>query len=200
MARPFSEDSESDLLIARSLAGFFQELVSNAAHRLRVSMSQPVQVYLVQLLTSWARREATPPMQAALGPELLSALAEPDRPRRWTQLRNIGDRALYEGGYFAARLVDSIVDVEYYRSIGRDAYSHLSLEHRRAHLRALFGELSGRFAELSRLLAEAAESGHHSPGDAVTDLYERWLVTRSRLLADRLRALGVLPVAPREKG
>lgn len=197
MARPDSE-SDPDLLVTHSLASFFHELILDAAHRLRLTLSQPVQVYLIQLLTSWSRKESVPPLQAALGPLLLSALAEPDRPRRFALLHTIGDRALYEGGYFAARLVDSMIDVNYYRAIGRDAFGLLSQEHRRAHLRALFGELAERFAELSRLLADAAESGHHSPGDSVTDLYERWLVTRSRKLADRLRALGVLPVPPQE--
>ena len=133
-----------------------------------------------------------------MGTELLKALSETSAARRLSVLKRIGDRALYEGGYFAARLVNSMVDIDYYRSIGREAYQKLSVEHYQESLKRLFGEMSARFVDLASLLSEAAESGHHSPQSGLAELYERWVATGSRQLAERLRALGVLPVKPRD--
>ncbi|NOZ85178.1 MAG: hypothetical protein GXP49_02735 [Deltaproteobacteria bacterium] len=187
---------KQDLLVIGSLAGFFYEVLSNTARKLQLELSHPVQSYLVSLLSSRARQDYDPRGLEPIGPELLKALAEKSAAKRLSILKRIGDRALYEGGYFAARLVDSVLDVDYYRAIGKDAYQVLAVEHYKQYLRRLFSELAARFKDLSILLGEAAESGHYSPQSNLADLYNRWIATGSRQLAERLRSMGILPVKP----
>jgi hypothetical protein len=117
-------------------------------------------------------------------------------------LKELGDVALYVSGFFVEFIERSLVDLDYYISMGGNAYrdvSGLMGRHRGGdHLAALYGQLARRFTVLVNLLNEVADRARDRDlGDRdVLRLYERWLLTRSERLRQQLIDAGVLPIAP----
>ncbi|MHC4493156.1 MAG: hypothetical protein ACYTDU_16205 [Planctomycetota bacterium] len=200
------EDRAAGALVLEdcSARALFQELVAVALEATGTDASPPVASYLVGLMDDRVR--AAPPAgllgsrELSLAETLLTAGQERGA-ARIRRLRDLGDRALFTSGFFGDSLSRSLVDLDYYRDIGRIAYSgvaaSMGCRQGASSWSALYEELADRFLELVDVLAEVSD---RTCGGQPTDLlriYERYLRTGSLRERRRLILSGCVPPEPR---
>ena len=199
MAR-MSAPSAHTLVQCSSLREFFRDSVDTAMESNRLSADHHTSHYVVNLLTlfasadAWHEATTGAPRRKALALMLADALDAPTQEQRCTNLQNLGDVALFVAGFFAGDFEDSVVDLDYYVSIGGTAYASLSAETRgTARGRAfglVFAELSEKFQQFVDVLNDIRAPGSSSDADLVRQ-YELWRTTGSARAARLLREQGV---------
>jgi hypothetical protein len=180
---------------------FFKEQLEKAMEHQRVSTSAFTEYYLVNLLTSCVQAETLPGAEPGYDETPLALLyvraLEASRHERARLLRAMGDTALFVAGFFGDSLEGRLVDFDYYRAMGGNAYARLCREEEPVVFGAeLFGELSQRFSEFADLLAEVSEASSLTSSQSIMRLYERWVQTGSRRAAAALAQRGIAPVRP----
>ena len=193
----------ADALVRReSPIEYFREQVERAMEHQKVSTSDFVEYYLVNLLANCVGSEVSPtePTYDETPLALLYVRAvQSSRQERARLLRTLGDTALFVSGFFADSLSRGLVDLGYYKAMGGHAYARLSRED--AALggglgATVFSELSDRFSEFADVLAEVSETSRLSTNASVLRLYERWVQTGSRRAAVLLAERGIAPAGP----
>jgi hypothetical protein len=188
----------SDPILVQSTAkGWFREQVGEALSHRRIKVREETEFYLVDLLDGflaserlYAERPDGSVDAEPLALILLKALAG-DRRERVAHLKRLGDTSLFVSGFFGDSLARSAVDAGYYRSMGERAYGALADVERGARLEALYAELAQRFEQLTDCFAEIAELADLRSNRGLLRLYERFQLTRSGRVAEKLRARGV---------
>lgn len=185
------------LIMGVELVDFFrQEVVAAAAH-VGVQLDPASEWYLVQLLCEQSNGHDT----QQIGREPLALLygraaAAPDTERA-KLLKALGDRALYVAGFFAESVERSLVDVDYYVTMGGRAYSELSgilLGHRRTQgVQQVYQKLGRGFARYVDVLNQVASRSRGLSGnDAdLLRLYERWVRTKNVRVKKMLQGRGL---------
>jgi len=192
------------LVVDQSPREFFREAVSSALSTRRLRIEGETEFYLVNLLATRLDLRGQPEGSAGLADEplalILARALEGDRERRYQELRRLGDTALFLSGFFSDRLARSPVGEGYYVAMGQQAYGTLAgggLASRKTE--ALYDELARRFRDFADLFAEISELAELRSNRGLVKLYERFLLTGSQRLAERLRARGVALFAPPPK-
>ena len=188
----------SDAIVcAKTPQEFFRELVTDALAHRPLRIGEATEFYLVDLLDGFLASERLfverPDGSVDAEPLailLLRALAA-DRRERVARLKRLGDTSLFVSGFFGDSLARSAVDAGYYRAMGERAYGALADVERGARGEALYAELAQRFEQLTDCLAEIAELADLRSNRGLLRLYERFQVTRSERVAEKLRARGV---------
>lgn len=179
---------------------FFHAAVQTALHNQQLNVSYETSLYISNLLTSFVYAERlydqTPDglMLRPLANHYQDALEARSIYDRITALRRMGDIALFISGLFARSLNRSLVDIDYYISMGGHAYGHLSDSNYRpatASLKHVFSELSRKFIDLMDVLSEVAETSNLGSNHDVLRLYEIWLKSGSRHAAEKLKLAGI---------
>jgi hypothetical protein len=190
--------------LAADLGAYFEAALVQAIAVCGLSSSHAVERYLLGLLCDFAR----PDWQAAVGVEhpltfrLRDALATAGA-ERFTRLRRLGDEILYALGFFAQSLTRHGADRSYVSGLGKSAYGHAAAMLRSSGTPAsapeVLVELADKYDSCAAVLSEVADNtmaaGAHDDA-AVLRIYERWCVTRSDGLAQKLGELGLLPMRP----
>ena len=181
---------------------FFRAQLEQAMEHQNVSTSQFTEYYLVNLLTSCINGEL-PPSEPGFDETPLAVLyvraVQATRVERARLLRTMGDTALFMSGFFSDSLQRKLVDLDYYRTMGGQAYARLSrLEDPVGLGSEVFVELSARFTEFADVLAEVSEKSRLTSDKSILQLYERWIQTGSRRAASLLADRGITPVIPGE--
>lgn len=197
--------SENGRLVSYAQATeFFQQSVTSALSNQKTRVSETTVCYVVNLLITFIRSDQLyelTPEGLVLKPLALfyadAAEAESIQQRN-KALQRLGDVALFVAGMFSESLRRKPVDVGYYVGMGVSAYAHLS-ETLRGTVRGrafaeVFQELAAKFQEFVDVLAEVAESGQVNSNCDIMRWYELWLQTGSKRAANRLRAVGIVPV------
>lgn len=193
-------------IVVESPREFFREAIASALSGRRLRIQGETEFYLVNLLASQV--EVRGPDAGAEGFEeeplalILARALEGDRAQRLRELRRLGDTALFLSGFFSDRLARTPVGARYYAAMGEQAYGSLAgagLGSRT--VEALYQELAVRFGDLVDLLAEIAELADLRSNRGLLRLYERFLLTGSQRVAERLRERGVaLFAGPARRG
>jgi hypothetical protein len=185
-----------EILVGKSAQEWFREMVADVLSHRRLKIQEVTEFYLVNLLASFLEKEKLfvedPDGSVHAEPLailLLKALAA-DRRARIRELRRLGDTALFVSGFFGDSLARSLVDVDYYISMGERAYGTLA-DGERGRAAGPFAELSDRFGDFVDLFAEIAELSSLRSNRGLVRLYERFLATRSERVAELLRERGV---------
>ncbi|MEK7705716.1 MAG: hypothetical protein AAB426_12210 [Myxococcota bacterium] len=188
--------SESDrVIVSSSLGEFFRDEVSGARQTLGVKLPEMAEYYLVNLLVDYGRTGQGPlPGEEPLAFLYKRALEAPPAVRM-QPLKHLGDLALYVAGFFADWVERSHVAVDYYVSMGGNAYDSLSGivgAHPQGDTFAeLYQDLSRRFGELVDVLNEVADRSRDvaERSSDLLKLYDRWVRTGSqrieRMLVDK---------------
>lgn len=185
----------------RSALEFFHERVTSALANQRVDATDDARFYLVALLNDRLNVQHGPtadssledtPLALVLARALQASLAE-----QVALLKALGDRALYVSGFFSDSLARQVVDVDYYVCMGEMAYGKLAGVmkggRRPSGYAHLYDELASRFPAFVEVLNEVSEGLSLTSNSGLLRLYERWLRTGSRRVADQLSKEGIRP-------
>jgi hypothetical protein len=201
--------SESDgLIVDASLGEFFRDEIAEARKRLGVRMIDSVEFYLVNLLCDYIHSGVRPlPGQEPLAFHYKRALEATEVGDQIQHLRDLGDVALYSAGFFEESIESSLVDVDYYVSMGGSAYQNLAGiigNQRNGEVFAeMYQSMGADFPSLVGVLkhleeGQLARSGSHHN---LLKLYTRWLKTGQPRLYQLLLEQGFVNAfkPPKEK-
>ena len=185
---------ECPLLRDQTPAEYFKDLVSSSLARQHLRAGDLTEYYLVNLLCQYIRLDAVAPTGDAgepLAVRLIRALQSGGSEQR-TRLRSLGDFSLFMSGFFSDSFRRSLVDVDYYVSMGEYAYGSLArLDEDR--FSEVFTELANKFVGFTDVLADISERTALASHTDVLRLYEKWLRTGSTRDGQRLVERGILP-------
>jgi hypothetical protein len=196
------EEEPMTSLQATGIMEYFKEAVEDATELLKVEISDHTEFYVVDLLSRYTNVKALTSTELVSEEktfaELFMESYELNTEGRARILKYIGDTTLFLTGFFSDSFQRSLVDVDYYASLGRTSYRNLlDLVAARVvswGLEEVFDELSAKFFQVMDVLAEISESsGPQYPVDLLR-IYERWLRTRSQRDEKLLRKLGIIPI------
>lgn len=179
---------------------YFHELVLSALSRQNLKPLPETEFYLVNLLNHfivtdhlYARDASGNIIEEPLALQFMEALELQHAQERRAVLRFIGDVALYVSGFFQDSLTRKRVDVDYYISMGKQAYGNvIDLEEERAR-RAVYAELSERFSKFVDVLAEIGEKTQLTTEKDLLRVYDLWVRTGSERAAESLKRNGIIP-------
>jgi len=193
--------TQQRLIIDADLGEFFRSQVADARQELGVNLTDMTEYYLVNLLCEFSKPGGPAPKP---GDEPLALIykraLEAEPVQRVKLLKNLGDVALYVAGFFAEFVERSLVDVDYYISMGGGAYSNLSdlvaAQRQGETFAELYLQLARQFATLVDLFSEIAERANAAPSNDETllRLYNRWARTGSSRIRRVLCEKGLIPV------
>jgi hypothetical protein len=197
------------IVAARSVSGFFGEVVEDSIRQRRMDATDGATRYLVALLADFARpdRRAGETLERSLTLLFDEAINTPNPADRFDRLRCLGDGVLYGCGFFGDHFEARGVDPKYLHGLGTRAYdaaSHI-LQARPPVGRSpgsapprddLFAELAQKFDAFVDIVADVADATiamGTETSRGVLKVYERWLKTGSDRLATALTSRGVVP-------
>jgi hypothetical protein len=200
-----SGQPDNELVQVASLREFFRESVGVAMESNKLTAEHETSHYVVNLLTLFARAEAfhdpadDTPGRKPLALMLSDALEAPTPAECQFALQRLGDISLFIAGFFAADLQRSVVDLDYYISMGGGAYSSLSMQsHKTIRGRTfagIFAELGEKFHRFVDVLNDVRDQAGSASDKDVLRLYEVWLKTGSERAARLLRRQGIHPLS-----
>lgn len=176
---------------------FFKEQVEAAMQRQGVQTSEWTAYYVVNLLAGFVSPDRQQAMASRPDEPLCVRLARALQAEGSSQregLRGVADHALFLAGFFGDSLNRSLVDVDYYVSLGGYAYGRLAQQDVDA-FADVFGEMAEKFVPLVDVLSEISERASLTSNRELLRVYERWLRTGSRRDSEWLARRG-LPHTP----
>jgi hypothetical protein len=186
-------DMDRPVLREQTAAEYFKELVEGALVRRRVDACDLTEYYLVNLLCQYVLFDArgSVALDEPLAIQLARALERGGSEQR-ARLRSLGDFSLFMSGFFSDSFRRSLIDVDYYKSMGEYAYGSLSRAEDET-FAEVFGELSRKFVGFMDVLSDISEQTTLGSRTDVLRLYEKWLRTGSQRDGLRLLEHGILP-------
>jgi len=180
-----------DVTLAASVDEYFHEVVTDALSAVDLDASEPASWYLVGLLGDFTKTRMT---DDPLGMKLAQQVSDPGE--RVKNLKQVGDTSLYVAGFFSESLGRSLVQADYYVSLGQSAYGQLARSMSAARsLTEVYEELADKFPRFVDVLMEVRKRTTLAELNATTDvgkLYEIWLRTREDWVEKKLNAAGIL--------
>jgi hypothetical protein len=175
-----------------NLFDYFRDCVEDARAEDTVELTDETALYVATLLSERARTDRVAP-QADTFAELHARASQLRPAEQAKTYRELGDKALYDLGYFSEHLKRGTVSLDYYQAMGASAYQRVDQVLKRWFADAfgpLFSELSGQFLDCVRVVS-AVRQAHHG-ADSVDAMYDEWVATGSEDLANRLRKRGLI--------
>lgn len=173
-------DSQQSIQQAANLLQFFRSELGSAFENLGLTITDETQTYLIHLLEGYIRLDEK--KREDIGFERAAALMLGDAlqsggDRRIEAYRRLGDASLFSCGFFEQHLdrANSLVRIDYYRDMGRNAYSNLQTLMR---FKAPGGAFHVIFDELTRKFDTVVEAfrsvAHQQQEPSCARLLERW--------------------------
>lgn len=182
------------LLQAQSPLEFFKEQVEAVCERQKLFPQPLTSYYIVSLLGEFThignRAAEVMVSNEPLAIRFARALQSGGTDQR-TGLKQVGDLSLFISGFFSDSLRRSLVDVDYYVSLGGYAYGSLGASS--DVLSPIFTELSEKFTAFVDVLSEVSERTSLTSDSDLLRLYEKWMRTGSRRNGDLLAEKGIVP-------
>lgn len=196
----------SSLSLVTQPSEFFRDEISKAIHKQKLRTDADTEFYLVDLLTRFmltenffTQDESGNQRQQTLALILAEAMNTPEIGKRNEELRKLGDVSLYTAGFFSDSLARKMVDVDYYISMGSNAYASLARMAIDAHFRKIFTALSDKFVKFVDVLAEVSASSVKMDEKNILRLYETWLKTGSERAEEKLKSAGIVTTTKKSK-
>ncbi|MCB9667238.1 MAG: hypothetical protein H6715_03850 [Myxococcales bacterium] len=183
---------------------YFRLCVGSALKRQRVTAHERTEFYLVNLLSEHAIGSPRADYDRSLV-DLLSDAMAAEGAEQLRRFRDMGDGALYRTGFFSEHLIQKGIGREYVMAMGGRAYGAARHAAKQCYRSAdsdfadVFGDLASRFGEFVRVLDDVKERTELRTPQDIIKLYERWRITQSPILEQRLRQHGVFPLGESNK-
>jgi hypothetical protein len=201
----YDRNSSDRVVRVRNLEDFFRTSIDDVMTRQCVDVDPHATHYVVNLLTLYSRSEelyeddgetyGLRPLALMMADAADAASTE----QRNYSLQRIGDVALFIAGFFAESLAHKPVDIDYYITMGGNAYGSLSEEVRgtfRGNTFApIYRELAIKFQVLVDVLNEVRDAARHESDVDLLRTYEIWMKTGSQRARQLLRQNGVVPIS-----
>lgn len=184
---------------------FFYQQITQALQELRVSAIPETEFYLVNLLNQfmsadnlYARDAQGHTKEEPLAVMLKEALETPASSHQRVMFRHVGDISLYTAGYFQESLHRKSAPIDYYITLGGQAYQHVARREDLGARQKMFEELAAKFAEFVDVLSRVGEKTNFLAKNErdLLRVYEIWLKTKSERAAKALQEAGISPVDP----
>lgn len=179
--------------VLKCASGFFNSLVKESLSKTGVQVSLPVQNYLSELLQFYIFSDHLFSELDSSGKKRVNTLAElylnscSSYTSLKTNLKKMGDTSLYISGFFRESLKKKLISVDYYISMGRQAYQSLSgLQNEE-----LFEELSYRFSDLVFVLFQIRKKNQNDKYNDLLALLDQYMDTGSSQTARDLINQGI---------
>lgn len=190
--------SLNDVRIIQSGNDIFEDLVKSSVDSRGMVFSAPVIKYLTEMLSFYVdARNLHEPEFDETGKKNPQTLAEiwltaqtAESATQKELLKKLGDKTLYISGFFAESLNRSLVDVDYYCSMGSSAYHSLSSLGEKAS-KETYSELAERFLDLVEVFNVISHQTFVGTNQGILRLYETYLRTGSSIARERLEGVGV---------
>lgn len=198
-------DANTKIDLKGDISEFFHEALEHAARRVGYVPDEASSRYVSGLLVDFARPDelAREVLDRPLTLTLQEAM-ELTGHERFERLRTLGDSVLYISGFFSENLERRGVELSYVSALGARAYDNagamLRLGASESTALDVFATLSRDFAKFTELLRGVSETvlvSSACSNRSLVDMYERWLETGSRALAEALTSRGLVPVRGR---
>ena len=194
--------NDSHLITDLNVNEYFHDAIHDAMSHQSITAKDTTVVYIVNLLSYFTLSEKlfeSDTEGSSSRPLALiykDAVEAESREERNAHLRRLGDVALFTSGFFSENIKRSAVGVDYFVSMGGNAYSSLASScHRSFNSKGLcetFIDLAEHFLVYVDVLTEVSESSELNDDRDVLSLYESWLETGSDYARQRLQENGVL--------
>ena len=184
----------SGRVVEANLFDYFHQRVEDARLARGGRLSSDTGLYLAQLLVDRARTDRRGPPESTLA-DLYARAAHAPPTEQARTYRELGDRALYVLGYFAASLRSRTVGPSYYVAMGAAAYDrvdHVLAVWFSQAFGGVFKELASHFDTAVSVIDAVRERHKADRPDDLPFLYDQWLATGDPTLAARLRAAGLI--------
>lgn len=173
--------------------GYFYELLCGALRQRQLKPHPATEFYLVNLLSQLMTSDALVSGDALAF--LLKSAMEAEEPNvQRVRYQHVGDSSLTRAGLFPGMLKRSSVDVGYYIGMGTAAYEQAGVRSEQTQTRAVFLELSQRFADFVEVFGEIGDKSFPLTDQNLLKIYEEWQDTQSERAARKLREAGIVPV------
>ena len=184
---------------------YFHEQVTQARSSLSIKIDEQLEFYVVNLLCEFVNPEK---LNQSLGTDvdimdtplaLIMKQAMEAPPFDQVKIyKRLGDTSLYFAGFFQESFNRKTYDIDYYISMGQNAYTSVSTimrdRMRDEHFMEMYGKLAERLPDLVEIVAEVSGPAPvGEPADLVA-LYDRWTRTHSDRLRRALEKAGIKPI------
>ncbi len=185
-----------------SITEFFRNTVRDILQNRKVSVHETTEFYVVNLLaqaTQSSCENSDPnyfeePLAILFG----KAFSTKNQHEKYVFLKHLGDQSLFVSGFFGDSLRKKIIDIDYYISMGSQAYGSLSgiskLQTEKDIFSKTYNELADKFTSFVDLFSEISERANMTSNQDILRLYEKWLYTKSKNLLEKLQKMGIDPV------
>ncbi|MEM6532841.1 MAG: hypothetical protein AAF654_09455 [Myxococcota bacterium] len=189
---------KSSVILSYNLQEYFKAEVEEATNTLGLELDDLLEYYLVNMLCDFSRAEQAPKPGAEPLAFIYKRAIEAQPAERVGALKELGDIALYVAGFFTEFIERSLVDIDYYISMGGGAYANLSKligsQPSGDTFAELYEAMATRFAELVDVLNEMSSKVVQPTSDTdLLRLYDRWNRTGSQRLEKELFSRGLIP-------
>ena len=176
---------------------FFKEQVEAACDRQHLRPQPLTSYYIVSLLAEYIHLDKAGASDCVgshepLAVKLLRAMNSGGTSQR-LGLKQVGDASLFISGFFSDSLHRSLVDIDYYVSLG--GYAYRSLVSTDDSLSPIFEELSDKFVAFVDVLSDVSARTSLTNDADLLRLYEKWVRSGSRRSGDLLVERGIVPNA-----
>ncbi len=197
--------SNGRVMPVHNLRDYFRMSIDDAIAEQGVDVDPHATHYVVNIMTLFSRSDqfyqddGETYSLKPLALMLADAADAPSTEQRNQTLQRIGDVALFISGFFVESLANKAVDIDYYMTMGENAYGSLSEEVRgtfRGNAFAdVYRELATKFQILIDVLQEVRDSARAESDVNLLRTYEIWLKTGSRRAENLLRQQGIVPIS-----
>lgn len=182
---------------------YFSEMVESACDERGLEAKPLTRKYLTELLQFYLFSEnlfvSAKGRTETMAERLLKAVSLPEPKVRAERLRRVGDTALYVSGFFGDSFKRKIIDIDYYVEIGGSAYASLAAAESSNLYSPVFFDLSERFHDFVDLFTHMSQQASLQSDNDLLRLYDRYIMTGSKLAEEKLEAEGLLNSEVREK-
>ena len=176
-----------------SVSDFFRNTIKSILKNRQLEIDETTEFYVVNLLTTASQSQADESLAILFG----KAFSSKDKEERYSLLKQLGDQSLFISGFFGDSLKRKLVDIDYYISMGSNAYSELSEISKQQNavdvFSKTFDEMAINFMLFVDLFSEISERAKVTSNQDLLRLYERWIFTKSQRLLEKLQELGIHP-------
>lgn len=179
---------------------FFYQQVTSALGALKVETTPETEFYLVNLLNQFVStdalfgRDASGHIKDEPLAVLLKEAMETQAPtNQRLMFRHVGDVSLYTAGYFQESLQRKAAPLDYYITLGGQAYQQVARREDDGPRQKLFEELALKFAAFVEVLSRIGEKTNFLAQNEkdLLRLYELWIQTKSERVAKALQEAGI---------